>query len=390
MPSFTFIGNPIQNVLEKLQTLLPGITKVIALYYFNESAELKIKSLIKRSGNENSVEDYDFDGQDGLTMKETDKLRSSTQHIHWYKKDELPFDKKTKKTSAQMDVFHELENVVLSLGFINDHDNKNDIILFYFNQDLSNFGLTGNSKQLTVENKLIIGSLLYNSIKTIIDSAKNDLVLFNTQNEITKSLVKRYNHSKDELERYKSNYGHNLVDLCKSYVKDYSQGKRFNYVLSDDAIAKIRTYNGDIAALRIVIQKAINYVNSLYFDNTKNEIYISEDYLNFENMGTSTASKPQERQLYNDLTKAESLLDRLEKAARFVIAQGNDLTSANVGRAMTPSISAPAISDALKKQKKKLLTLLKREPDKWSLIRTEFRPIKNLLNSQPGIVEKTA
>ena len=72
------------------------------------------------------------------------------------------------------------------------------------------------------------------------------------------------------------------------------------------------------------------------------------------------------------------------------MAKNMDLTSANVSNAFATPISAPAISDALKKHRNKIITLMNKYPERWDIIRRDFRPVKNILASQPGHMEKTA
>ena len=75
-----------------------------------------------------------------------------------------------------------------------------------------------------------------------------------------------------------------------------------------------------------------------------------------------------------------ALLDKLEEAAVRVVNNSEDLTGVNVGKACSRAISAPAISDALKKHKNKINTLLDEFPDRWKLIREEFKPLINILS----------
>jgi hypothetical protein len=75
------------------------------------------------------------------------------------------------------------------------------------------------------------------------------------------------------------------------------------------------------------------------------------------------------------------LLNRLESAAKKVQANGNSLTGSAVGQAMDNPISAPAISDALKKHKNKIQTLCKDFPEEWLTIRKSFKPIMNALSA---------
>jgi len=383
MSTFSFIENPLLNVLKQANALLPGIEKVIAIYYCNEASEVKAKTLV----HENTIEDIALDNNDDPI----DKLRKATSNINWYSKDETPFEVSRKKKHIQMNVFHEFENVVLSLGFPNEHDKKNDLLFFFFNKDISNFGLTDSNKILTPDNKKIISFILYNSIKTMIEIFSKDLNALKMYNENTKSLVKRHAQSREELETSKNNYGLSLINLSKLYIKEFSEdNSRFNYILTEDALHRIKKYQGDITILKVIIKQAINYVNNLYFDSKETDIYISEDYLNFESIGAGTATKPQEVQLFDKYSKTIMLLDKLEKAARDVVAKSMDLTGTNVGGACSTPISAPAISDAVKKHKNKILHLINKYPDRWKLIRNEFRPVKNILTLKTAFIEKSA
>jgi len=387
MTTFSFTDNPVLQVLKNAHSILPGIEKVIGVYYCPETSEIKIKNVLYTSSQEGLLEEIDFTFESSLI----DTIRKSNSYFHWFRQEETPFDEKQKKKAAQMNVFQELENTILVLGYLNEHDNKNDLLFFYFNQDHSNFGVSDSNKLLTADNKKIIGFLLYNSVKTMIETFRKDSDALNSYNENTKSIIRRYSQSRDDLEKTKNNYGLSLVDLCKSYVKECGENNtRFNYILSDDSLEKIKSYQGDITALKIVITKAINYVNNLYHDSSATDIYITVDYLNFETIGAGTATKPQEVQLYDRYSKTILLLDKLENAARDVVARNMDLTSANVGNACSTPISAPAISDAVKKHKNKIIHLLNKYPDRWKLIRTDFRPVRNIISSRPDLMEKSA
>lgn len=386
MSTFSFIDNPVLYVLNNVHNILPGIEKVIAVYYCNEDLQVKAKCAVNIS-QETRIDELLIEDHIGTI----EKLRKTNSFFSWGKKEDTPFEIRTKKKHVQMEVFHELENVVLILGYVNEYDKKHDLFFIYFNQDMSNFGLSGNNKPLTTENKQIVGFVLYNSIKTIIGKAKKDIDVLSAFNDNTKSIVKRYTQVKEELVKSKNNYGLSLTDLCKAYVKEFGKANsRFNYILSDDALDKIKDYQGDITELKNIIWKALCFVNNLYFDSKKPDIYITEDYLNFENIGAGTAIRKQEVQLYDRYSKTILLLDKLEAAARNVVAKNIDLTGANVGNACSTPISAPAISDAIKKHKNKIINLLNKYPDRWKLIRSDFRPVKNVLFLKNDLVEKTA
>lgn len=387
MSNFSFTGNPVIKAMQLSSSILPGIEKVVTIYYSPESSSVKAKSFLNTINSEPIVEEIFIDEHSG----QTDKLRRQYSYFHWLRKDDVPFEIQEKKKDSQMNVFNELENVILSLGFLNPDDRKHDILLLYFNQDLSNFGVADSSRFLTPDHKKIIGVLLYNTYKTIIELARADTSTLLNYNESTKSLIKKLAQTKEELEKAKFNNGQSLADLSKLYVKEVSeQHTRFNFILTDDALHKIKTYQGDITELKGIVRKAIEYVSTLYYDNASPDIYITEDYLNFDLQLPHKISRPQEVQLYDRYSKTLLLLDKLETAAKEVLARNMDLTSSNVGSACSTPISAPAISDAVKKHKGKIIHLLNKYPDRWKLIRKDFRPVRNILSSRPEIIEKSA
>ncbi|NTW34107.1 MAG: hypothetical protein HGB12_16065 [Bacteroidetes bacterium] len=388
MAVFSFIENYILNVLDKAHSMLPGIEKIIAIYFNPETNSIKAKCAVEDNEEGKTIEELSIEDSDGII----DKLRIKNSYFNWYQRDETPFEVKQKKKQVQMSVFNELDNIVLCLGYFNEHDKKNDLLFFYFNKDRSNFGVSESDKFLTPTNKKIIGFMLYNSIKTIVESANKDIVILKTYNESTKSLVKRYSQTKEELLKARNSYGLSLIDLCKMYLKELGNKEtRYNYIFSEDALNRIKAFQGDITELKNIIQKAVDYVSNLYFDSNEQDIYISEDYLNFETLCGGIAVKPQETQLFDKYSKTINLLEKLEKAARNVVAQSMNLTSANVGNACSTPISAPAISDAVKKHKNKIIFLLNKYPDRWKLIRSDFRPVKNVLSvNSDHLFEKIA
>lgn len=386
MSVFSFINHPMEYVLKHIHSMLPGIERVIAIYYCKELNEIKVLSAIEKNTNNTKMEDFSYDSSSAFI----EKLRKTNSYFSWQKKNDLPFEISAKKNEIQMNVFQEIDNNVLCLGFHNEEMNNYDLLFVYFNKTMKNFGISGTDKLLNPDHKNIIGFMLYNNIKSLINSLIENKNVLNAYNADTKSIIKKYTHVKKELEHTKNNYGLSLVDLCKLYVKEFSENNtRFNYILSDEALTKIRDYKGDINALKTIIQKAINYINNLYYDSEEADLYISEEYLNFEDT-VSPISKPQEVQLFSRYSKTILLLDRLENASRNVIAQKLDLTGVNVGNSFSPPISAPAISDALKKHKNKIIHLFNEYPDKWAIIRKEFRPVKNIISPRSEIIEKSA
>ena len=72
------------------------------------------------------------------------------------------------------------------------------------------------------------------------------------------------------------------------------------------------------------------------------------------------------------------LLDNLNEAVKSVVNQKQTPTGILVGQALKKPISAPAISDALKNHRSKILTLLNQYPNRWVELIQYFKPIQNL------------
>jgi hypothetical protein len=55
---------------------------------------------------------------------------------------------------------------------------------------------------------------------------------------------------------------------------------------------------------------------------------------------------------------------------------------------MDKQITAPAISDAVKTNKNRILRLLEKYPDKWPYIRKQFRPVLNIMPKNNYFLDK--
>jgi hypothetical protein len=73
------------------------------------------------------------------------------------------------------------------------------------------------------------------------------------------------------------------------------------------------------------------------------------------------------------------LLDKLENAAKTLQSKNIPLIGLKVGKAMEPPVSAPAITDALGKNRVIIRHILEKYPEKWETIRKDFKPLLNQL-----------
>lgn len=377
---FSFSENPVLFILQLLPSLLPGIEKVIAVYYSLDSAGIS-SDLIRKESGEYVQESFQVADSPSIFSR----LRSDNAPYSWLRKEDLPFEIKPKE-KVQLEIFNELNNSILLIRITNTFDNKNDLFFIYFNQDLSNFGTISPNKILSTENKTIIGHILRNSILTLIQNNLSDKDLFATLNENTRAMIKERNFLRDELEITREKYKEGLIRLTNSYLTDLYKSNGVKYRLSDGAMKKIREYTGDIGNLKPVIAQAARYAETMNLEGTTGDVLIADFHLVMDEK-----KEPRQKESISEpiegvpvkYNKTFLLLDKLEKAALHVKSKNMLLTGANIGHEFPTPVTPPAITDALKKHKQKILFLFREYPDRWEIIRTEFRPVQNILNAKP-------
>jgi hypothetical protein len=377
---FSFSEKPVLFILQFLPSLLPGIEKVIAVYYSPDSASVS-SDLIRKESGEYVQESFQVSDSPSLFSR----LRSDNAPYSWLRKEDLPFEIKPKER-VQLDIFNELNNSILLIRIQNTFDNKNDLFFIYFNQDLSNFGTISPNKILSTENKTIIGHILRNSILTFIQNNRSDKDLFATLNENTRAMIKERNFLRDELEITREKYKEGLIRLTNSYLTDLYKSNGVMYRLSDGSMKKIREYTGDISNLKPVIAQAARYAETMNLEGTTGDVLIADFHLVMDEK-----KEPRQKESISEpvgdvpvkYNKTFLLLDKLENAALHVKSKNMLLTGANIGHEFPNPVTPPAITDALKKHKQKILFLFREYPDRWVIIRTEFRPVQNILNAKP-------
>jgi len=377
---FSFSEKPVLFILQLLPSLLPGIEKVIAVYYSPDSARVISDLIRKESGG---YVQESFEVSDSLSI--FTRLRSDNAPYSWLRKEDLPFEIKPKER-VQLEIFNELNNSILLIRILNISDNKNDLFFIYFNQDLSNFGTISPNKILSTDNKTIIGHILRNSILTFIKNNRSDKELFAILNENTRAMIMERNYLRDELEITREKYKEGLIRLSNSYLMDLNKENGIIYRFSDGAMKKIREYAGDIGNLKPVIAQAARYAETMNLEGSTLDILIADFHLVMDEK-----KEPRKKETISEpvgdvpvkYNKTFLLLDKLENAAMHVKSKNMMLTGANIGHEFPTPVTPPAITDALKKHKQKILFLFREYPDRWEIIRNEFRPVQNILNTKP-------
>jgi hypothetical protein len=374
---FSFSGDLASYLLENITILVPGIEKVIAVSGRENNRDLVFISGRKEQG-ELVIEEYLPEGD----LEYFRKLQEGTVPYSWLLKEEIPFQVRSGQ-KVQLEVFNELSNNVLLLRIPVREQSHGCLFFLFFDRGLNSFGTIQVKHILSTENKTIIGQLVRNALLAMISVFYSDRNALATVHENTRAIMQDLEAVRSEFSSLKDQYREGILKLCHGYLDRLASDRTRRYRFSEGAIQKLSVYAGDVLKLQVMIEKAVEYADTLALETSGNETIVTDFHIVF----------PAEKQIRQEKIlsghvgdvpakygKTVMLLDRLEKAAMDVKAKNRLLTSQNIGRELPSPVSPPAISDALKKHRSKILHLFNEFPGRWEIIRNEFRPVQNILN----------
>jgi hypothetical protein len=157
----------------------------------------------------------------------------------------------------------------------------------------------------------------------------------------------------------------------------------FYYKLSTEALEYINQFKGDISVIPSSIEKAFQLAVRIQNPSLGNMVNIELYHIQigFGQSLSSAVNMGIEHIVDTRFQNTIRFLNRMEQAAKKLQMEGKNFTGTSLGQAMNDPISAPAISDALKKRKQKIQYLFKEFPHEWELLRAHFKPIQNTLSA---------
>lgn len=363
-------------LLSQAKKLVPGLKKVLGFYY--DSFEKRIASSILES-QKKGIEELDLENE--FDLRQIMKSRNEKQATSWLSESDLPFLLKTNH-HIQSQVFSELDNTIILLRFPNKDDGKMDLIYLFINADASNFGLRTESDILNTENKSIIGHLIYNSFKQILDQRSN-FIKENSQLKNHYSLIqKKIEIQKQEYKQQQQDSHKQKLNYCQYIIDKVSINLGIHIEMGLELKELLGKYNGTIQSMEVLVIDAIERANDTNI-NILSPILTLEEW-HFDNLDQDifeAASLPEELGTDSRHVRTFAILDRYEESARKLLSNREKLTGANVGKALPNPISAAAVTDSIKKHQNKINTLCKQYPNRWKIIRNEFRPLMNVLHA---------
>lgn len=374
---YSFEGLSVLNIQRLINSIIPGLDRILTVYYCNEIKAVKAVAFNehqKTNQEEVSISDISF----------FNELRKKHTPFSWHLKEELPFyiQKSGKK---QIDMFA-LDDVVLLLRLYNEHDGLFDLFFLYFKENTNYLGLRKDNSGLNQESKMVIGNLLYNTLNAVTRKDKKDRNFMIENRKVVESVLKRFKSQKKKYDNVLMRYELSLVSLFEKYLHEFSLERGKDFTLSEGAIKEIKNFAGDISHIKQIAEKAVDEAEILNNQDDLDQIVIDECYLDLDAISKAESDRiisidKSEDKYY----KTRALLNKLEAAIVKLKQQNINITGSNVGKACAVPISAPAISDALKKHSNKIQKLMNNEPGNWPLLRQDFRPLQNILTRRSAM-----
>lgn len=372
---FTLKLHPIEALVNQRASILPGALKIVGIYHNYDLPEpIGLSSSISK----NSLTEIEFSS--GLIKKHC----NTTSNKIWLSIADSGLENSSieKRIIRQMSLEDEFENNILLLKFESIYPNVFDLIFIFFNKDKNSFELESNSQSLNSENKSLIGHLLFNSIKTHIETHANNLTSFNSILEVNRTTQMHLIEANRKLEEAENKHNLLIHTLIKNYTQSIQDKSDISIKFSEDALTMLIDFEGTQDELKRIVLKSAEIAMNLSIGN---EAIVYSTYLQLERYQNKSKEEKIEvtPALFNRYNKTNQILDKYEKSARDVLKNDLPLTGKNVGATCPTPISAPAITDSIKNHRKKMLTLFLKHPDKWPIIKSEFKPIINILPKGP-------
>ncbi len=353
---YTFLQHPFYFVLANAMKMVNGLEKCVAIFYNNDSSKVEILSFKDKISNV-------FIDDIAVLVQ----VRNTKGRFNWLNKEQLSFEINT--TNKNQLSFEDEENSsILELRFFNFYDKKYDVLYFYFKNTIGNFKLSSSNEKMNITIKEVVQNLIYNQVDLIIKSNDNNLQI---HQKIAKNL--QNNSLKDKLTLLENNQFEHAKSTYSYLLNKILLNETIDFVLSKKAVKKLMAYNTDLLIIEQVLTQTIELIINKYNNIDFYEISDLEIVSINDNLKKASISIKQE-----GLIKTQQYLDRYEAAAKLTMAKNEKITGLNIGNNCSPQVSPAAISDILKKHHKKIITLFNQYPHKWSCLKENFKPIKNL------------
>ncbi len=363
MAQTDFSGHPFLTLLEKLPEAYPYLRKSVVVFH-HQSTD-RIEAYVQEA-DEKITEAIDISS----VRKILQNLRSEKANYEWHQEAGLPFKEDNGPAAHDISLFTENQMLVLLLRFKSPSDGRQDLVFLHF--DPQGIRMTFKYDEIDTRVKAWLAPIAYHQIKAMLSLCR----IFETENKKLKSTARKVIANIRQTDSSEDFFREKQKNYIQEILEDLSSQQKFK--LTDEGMQKILKAGLKLSEMRQVLKQAIETVE--FLEEGRDGILPEWSLILPQ---TENPDHPEQEEIVESrYIRSYQLLEKLEDAAQKVKQEQNRLTGGNVGKAFSTPISAPAITDALKKHGTRIISLMERFPDRWTVIRREFRPVQNLLSKR--------
>jgi len=361
---FSFTSEKPGAVIQHAKQVFPMLSRIMALTIMDENYHLL------------SLNSDEEETESGLMNDEMPAFFSRIKDFEWRLEGELPFLVEEEKSMARS-LFEEMDRNIL---VIRESGDEFPLFVFlYFDKSKKHFGMLKNNDAFSKENREIIGQMAFNSIRAFCENRTKDLKVLGYIRQSMESMAWQQSTGEKGQSSEIRLLEKMIIEMATEYLINIGREQDLQLALSPDAREKIASFRGSPPALREMLYQAASLAANLQTGSFDRRTIIESWQLLSVTQKDEQESVAETPLIQHRYIKTYQLLDRLEDAVKTVLDSRQNVTGANVGKSMESPISAPAISDAMKKHRAKIVSLMQQFPERWSLLRNHFKPVQNIL-----------
>lgn len=354
---FTGTYDPIPYLINRTKSWFPGISDISAFWISKERALLSYSS--------NSI--FEVDEKQKPLVQE---WRNKNHTFLWTST--LFIDRSSNTSLQQTRIEDEQKLNCLTIFLTSPIDNRKDILTLKFPENFSLKSSNHYFSELSTQEKTILQNLVTNFYQEEYKRCVKEKSLLKQIEKVNNNQVNEISNYKEKLalaeEHYQSVLTHFIESICDSVEKEMHK----TITVAPSLIEKIAQKKVSYKKLKSIIEEAAYTAFNLNF--TAENIHLTKHHVDFAEMEKKIAPS-------SSFDKARDLLDRFEASAEIVKSNQLPINGKNIASHLQPPVTPPAITDAVKKNEKKINYLLGKNPDLWPLIREGIKPLQKMLTN---------
>ena len=355
------------QLMQSWPSVFPGIDRVVLLFDEPGNAGTSGQELIRQS-NSYRLRTLVVDGLENQVLQKEPGYT-------WLHPDQLPFESKS-TVSNQFQLFSEEQHVVLSLR-LGGSNGVIDFFYLFFREDQSNFGVSRLQGPLDTARKALIGSVVFRMARVFYKSTQKFFDYIEEFTSVTRELLE--NQPVDSEPAVSLEW---ISHWAEDFLRNYSLQPAGRWILHESTLKKLQKAT-DFNAAKAALSKAAQMTAMLY--GKEDDWIILPATISFTRKQTVQTVEKTPVNTESRMSRTKQWLDNIETAAASLVSAGEEPTGAAVGQALERPVSAPAITDWLRKNQRRVMMLLNQYPEKWPVIRQYFRPLTNLVQREQKV-----